>query len=221
MPSGTKRRATAHAKRAATNSLKAKGRDAVANLGPRDGPGEDYARHHDVVSRSAGIGGLRVCQRLERLWREGGISPDEHEAGRRFARDWVMGEGSAGSCLSFSVRGGGDWHPNDSQIDALTASRQAQAALIQRCPEQSDPHPVATIVAFVVRDETIWHIARQMNQHSRVVKLRIQANLKILAEHYAAVDKARGRSTTVYTPEGVERQLDPDDRRNPFTARPV
>jgi hypothetical protein len=80
----------------------------AATMDPRDGPTEQFERHHDVVERSGKCGGKRVRWRLEGMLLSGFISPEQADAGRRFAIDYLKGiVGRGRSCLDITPSGGG------------------------------------------------------------------------------------------------------------------
>lgn len=218
--SKAKKKAIAQAKRAATVLTRSKGRDAVGLLSSRDRPNEEYFRHHSVVSRAAGIGGMRVKTRLEQMLTAGDITPPESEAGWRFGRDWLIsGFTSTGSSLSFfDVKSSGDPVPNEGRLDAARNHRLASLALLRPRRDQFDKIPVQTMVAFTVEDRAIADIAADMASTWRTAKRRIIKNLQILVEHYDEVDGATRKSATLHTKEAALRRFDPDDRRNPFTG---
>lgn len=218
--SKAKKKAIAQAKRAATVLTRSKGRDAVGLLSSRDRPSDEYVRHHSVVSRAAGIGGVRVKTRLEQMLTSGDITAPESEAGWRFGRDWLIsGFTSPGSSLSFfDVKSSGDPVPNEGKLDAARNHRLAADALRRPRRDQMDRNPVHTMVAFAVEDRAIADIAADMASTWRTAKRRIIKNLQILADHYADIDGATRKSTTLHTREAALQRFDPDDRRNPFTG---
>jgi len=211
-----KRRSSAKAKLSVS---KAQGASALLKESPRDRPKEDYAKHHDVVARAAGIGGVRVRSRLELLLVRGDISAVESEAGRRFGRDWMIGiNGEGGSCLSFKVRGSGDGHLSETRLDATRDHRLASYALEHDPRARPIGNPTSTLIRFIINDTSFHELAASMGCRRETAKARVCLFLTVLADHYARVDAGKRINSTLQTKEAALKRFDPDDLRNPFTA---
>jgi hypothetical protein len=211
------------AKKTATRTTKASASPATDHLGDygavRDGPTAEYRQHHRIVSRAAGVGGQRHYSRLEQLWDSDYIKPEDFAAGWRFGRDYEIGiAGAAGGSLSFRVSGGGDGHPSMNRLDGTRRFVQAsecldaQRSLVRPGSIRASEY----LVMFVVHDESVEKLRVAMSYKDWAqARGHIILMLEALTKHYADVDKTAGKSSTPHTREGVQRLIEPDDRRLP------
>jgi hypothetical protein len=184
----------------------------------RDGPTSQFRFHHDVIGRAGTSGGKRVRSRLEKLLVDGAISPQESQAGLRFAWSYAVGcNPGVRSCLGsiLSGGGGGGGGATDTRHQAFVAYDEARKVLDGRTnPQVVGSAPSNVLTRFCVFDISFNEIAEEIGSVSAsTVRRRIPRYLATLAEHYAEVDRKRGRSTTAQTRADALNRFDPSDRK--------
>lgn len=183
-------------------------------IDPRDGPTEEFRRHHEVITRAGTSTGRRVRTRLERMLLEGDIAPAQSEAGRRFAWSYAVGcNPGVRSCLAASLSGGrGDGGFTDNRHQAFVAYDEARRALDGGInPQAVVSAPSNVLTKFCVDDASFSEIAEELGLRDATVKRWIRRYLETLAEHYAGVDRRLGRTATAETVEMALRRFEPLD----------
>jgi hypothetical protein len=180
-------------------------------LDPRDGPTPEFANRHDVISRSTGVG-KRVRSRLEQLLESRYIAPAQAEAGRRFARDYLICFGGGGrSCLDVSPRGSAGWNHSEAREDASRAYMAARKILDgELLPQAVDVAPSQVLFHCCVNDETWSGLGARLNVTAELARAMVSQYLAVLAHHYEAEDRRRGVTTTAHTLQAALARFDPD-----------
>ena len=183
---------------------------------PRDGPTAEFRQHHEVITR-AGSAGKRVRTRLEKLLLGDSISPQESEAGLRFAWSYAVGcNAGVRSCLGSVLGGGGagGGGVTDTRHQAFVAYDEARKVLDGRTnPQVVLSAPSNVLTNFCVYDLAFSEIGEGLGVTAAAVKRRILGYLTALADHYAAVDRVAGRCTTAQTHEEALRRFEPGAER--------
>ena len=182
----------------------------VTALDQRERATDGLKRHKDITSRRSGAGD-RIYTRLEQLLENRYISPVQSEAGRRWARDYLMCFGGGGrSCLDISPRGNG-FNPSEAREDAARAYHEARAALDGNKLPQAEGVPPSAVVTFCcVEDQSFSAIASRLGVSLELAKARVSQYLAVLSVHYAAEDKRIGRSSTAQTQEAALARFEPE-----------
>jgi hypothetical protein len=186
-------------------------------LDARDGPPPEFHQHHEVATRAGGSGGKRVKTRLEQLLLADDISPEEAEAGLRFAGAFLMGCIS-GSKASFLREPGGSstggFNRPVIRSEAYGRYQAAAHAIASSFDDTTTGRDTAEwLRMFVVDDCPFSEIAQYATTTPKTVKRRIIRALGILAGHYGELDAARGKSTTVGNRDAALRRFEPSDER--------
>jgi hypothetical protein len=179
-------------------------------LEQRDRATDAFKRHHDVKGRRSGAGDRRYW-RLEQLADKDDISPEQCEAGQRWRKNFQSAgfEGSSRSCLDMSPRGVSG-NPNEFREDAARAHFCALVALDGSRSSDAWFLPSAVVTGLCVEDLPISRIAFNLGLTPGRTKVLIGDYLTLLAEHYAAEDKRRGKSSTAQTKEAALARFEPE-----------
>lgn len=189
---------------------------------PRDGPTEERARHGSgIASRDSGLG-KRTVSPIERLLHNKDVTPEQADAGRRFAVDYEISAERQRSALAMLIGGGrlsaSDISP-ESRSEAIARWYAAAKALDHgRSPYAVGMAPSAILRRFLMDLErgSLTQLSRTLGyvQGERGVKALIIGYLATLALHYEDVDKERGRSETPQTKEAaLKKIIASDDQR--------
>ena len=187
----------------------------LETVDPRDGPTKEFGQHHDVIPRAGTTTGKRVRSRLEKLLLDSHITPQQSEAGRRFAWSYSVGcNPGVRSCLGNMVAGTGGGGITDTRHQAFVAYDDARKVLDSNInPQVVQSAPSNVLTRFCVDDAPFSEIGEELGGVSAsTVKRRILGYLETLVGHYAAVDRKRGRSTTAETRAEALRRFEPLDR---------
>lgn len=177
----------------------------------RDGPTKEFREKHDVITRSSSVGGKRRYTQLEQFLYSGTITPEQGEAGRRFARDYTIALGRGKSCLSQSLSRGDASFYTQSIHDSMQRFREASAVIDTTCKAVSGALlPSGLMVRICVDDESIRSLSRDLGRHADTIQNRFTTYIEALADHYSKIDRKNGRSTTAYTKVLALRRFDPD-----------
>ena len=181
----------------------------------RDGPTDEYRRHHPYLSYLAGTAARRRLWMREQLAVRQEISPEACEAGGWFAEDYLIGVvGRSNSSLDVRFGGSGgrgreiNDHSHEAAIryNAAVAFVDADRGLRKVCKQR---RPSEVLVWLCVNDDAFAAIGRQTNKSGDAAKTLCCKLLEVLALHYERVDEVRNRSTTAMTYEAALKRFDP------------
>lgn len=180
-----------------------------AGIEAKDGATLEFRQHHDVKGRRSGAGDRRYW-RLEQLMDNEDISPEQCDAGVRWERDHRLCFGGSGrSCLDISPRGHG-WNPSEAREDAARAHAAARLALDGNRSRAGGLLPSDVVTMLCVEDVPVTRIAFTLGVRPGATKVVLADYLTLLAEHYAAEDKRRGKSSTAQTKEAALARFEPE-----------
>lgn len=179
-------------------------------LEPRDGPTEEFREHIDVTDRVAG--GKKVFSKLEQLLISRQIEPEQSEAGRRFARDYLKGNVGRTSCsLNASTGGRGSDGMTDVRLDACRRLDEAVKALeVARPSRMKRGRAGELLIELCVNNTSYVQLARSFMVSKELVKDWIFELLAVLAAHYERIDEANGRSSTAHTYQAALKRFEPE-----------
>lgn len=179
-------------------------------LEPRDGPTEEFREHIDVTDRAAG--GKKVFSKLEQLLISRQIGPEQSEAGRRFAHDYLKGSvGRTSSSLNVSMAGRGSDGMTDVRLDACRRLDEAVTALEKARPARmARGRAGELLIELCVNNTSYTQLARSFKVSKDLVKDWIFELLAVLAAHYERIDKANGRSSTAHTYQSALDRFEPE-----------
>lgn len=180
-----------------------------------DHPTPEFRQHHNTISRGGTTGGQRVRTRLERLLVAEDIKPEEADGGRRFGWSYEVGSGTGiGSCLramGLPRASGGAAAGADLRRQAFQAYSEARDMLNGGVnPNEVRGAPSNMLVRFCVEDASFQEIGQELGMAAKTVKRRVCRYLALLATHYAAADRRRGRDVTPATKAAALARFDPD-----------
>lgn len=176
----------------------------------RDGATEEFQQHFDTRKRRSGEGEV-VFTRLEQLLENDDIKAVQSEAGRRWARDFLICFGGSGrSCLDITPKGNGGWNPSEAREDAAKAYLAARVALDGSKSPASGMTPSQVVTMCVVDDAPFEHVGLCLGVSKYLAKRAIAEHLQVLADHYASEDKRVGRNSTAQTKEAAIARFEPE-----------
>jgi hypothetical protein len=186
-----------------------------APLEERDGPTEEYRRHHNLTYRSHSPA-RRKLTRLEQLLLHREISPQASEAGRRIALDYLVGYVGRSACsLHISSVSTNNWERCiDDRSHEAAGRYEAAANFLDADRKQWSKNgrkPSSVLVSLCVHDESFKQIGTTIGRSGDSTKTYCRNQLEALALHYKDVDEKRGLTVTAGTYESALENFDPKD----------